>query len=296
MMFSKFYRSNLCVTTIIIMIQLSIFHAYADSPEITIDYPESVGIGRSFDVNLNLNNSIDITALMLEVDYNEDFLSLKDVLSNTGDEVDFFVENGIANVIYLSPDSIEAGNFLTLQFTAKTGNDSSIQEISFTCLQAVDSNINDVDLSLSESINVEIIKANNSQNNETTKRSVQSDKSNSSKSKSVSSKTTSSKKSNSVTENNERLYPETQSSCENPESMFLSSDYEVTSGIELVNDSDLKIKYVLAGVGLASGFFIMIFVAFRFGQASMEKNSVDDNKKNLKQDDETEEDNNIAGP
>lgn len=288
----KFSRHFVVILLSMMIMNFCVFDVFAESASIVVEAEESVNVGRSFDVNFNLDGNIEIYAFMFEIEYNQDYISFRDAIisEQNGGEVEFYTEGGVTTVICLFSDSIQSGNFLTLQFTAKTGNNPSSQTISFKCNQAVDADINDASVNMTENINIEIVKASSNSSTSSSIKSGSTNKTTSSNSKSsaTSKNESSSKDKNSSINASNRIYADTEESyifVESEEGV-LNSNSEL--GINYLDKSDSNIKYVMAGAGLTASLFLFLYIAYRMGQASMGKRF--DNDENEEEEDSSQED------
>ena len=253
---------------LIIFEGFSILHVFAAQAELSAVCPGSVNIGRSFDVTVSMNGSADIDAIQFSVSYDRNYLSFKSASAVQSGELSTYDENGKLGVIFLKNGVIEKGDLITLSFTAKTGNSSSRQKISFEFVEAVDSGFNDKKIGMTDSVSIDIIKA--------------SDSSKSGSSKSAGSVT--SKKSTSDSKDSEYSSTDSQENfshqasdgaegSEGIEEKFSGMGYGGTvvsrSGDyfrESVSESNDGFKYVIFGVSGTLAFVLVGAVCYRMGK------------------------------
>lgn len=260
------------ILTIILSFCTSIL-ASASECDIKISSPDSVNVGRSFVINFSLPNqqAVNISALKIVAKYSGENLNFRSAECAQG-EVDYHNENGEVTLICLFTDGIRSGdNFLSLSFTAKTGQDGSKQKLSFQCPEAVDNNLNSMSASITGSINIEITRSNSEKGSSSW---VSGSKGNSSKSSEKSSaKSSSSPKASSKISGGwyESSTTGVDADMEEPTENIAES----LPSIGYLSSDNGKNGYLFAGAGIGLSVAVFIFIAYKIGRADRDKSSGD---------------------
>lgn len=273
----------------IIFISLNLLSVSAETASISITAPESVNIGRSFNVNFVVDNaSVKISAIKLTIKYNEEYLSLKSAQCASQGEVQFYADNGTTVLICLYTKGIPTSdNFLTLTFTAKTGQSSSNQAIEFICNEAVDTDLNDASVTLTNKVSIQVIKSgDDNSGGSLTSRSATS----SSRTSSISSKTSSQNSKTSTSKGNVyESQTELSGNIIKNEDNYYTEDEQNSGENGLPSFGDIsgnnsKMHYILSGIGIGVAVVVLLLLAFRVGQISRRNVTDDDNGKKSKDD------------
>ena len=261
----------------------------AAQAEITVQVPESVNIGRSFDIIFTADSNTNIKAIRIEIGYNSNYISFKSIDKIQSGEINYNSKDNAVDMILLFDSTMKKGDIFALQLTAKTGNSSSVQNLSFKVVEAVDKDINDADVNISGSANIEIIK-----------KSDQSEESSNIRTYSTVKSSQSSKSSNTISSSSGRVSKSDSSRTDSHvaqdsnvsenfeqdvEQINLNedfNDYESSSAsmvhsgnngetIGMLNRRESNSKYVLAGAGGTLSVIGILFAVFRLGQLSKRK-------------------------
>lgn len=242
---------------------------FAIQSELSVSCSDSVNIGRSFDITFSMNHNTDVRAIQFNAFYDSRYLSFKGVSAVQSGDVDYYDKDGKVGIIFLKSSVIEKGEVIKLSFTAKTGNSSSKQKISFEFLEAVDNNLNNASVGITDSITINIIKSSDSSqsNGGSTKSN------NSSSSKSTSSKSSTSSKaiaSNSVSEKNysgeNRSFYENEEEYDNPNYDEEVADWSGFHRIDELSESGDSIRYVMLGAGGMLAVVMVGIICYRLGK------------------------------
>lgn len=241
----------------------------AESVKISAEADESVHIGRSFDINLKSNNS-DLAAAYIIVSFDFDYLSFKSAKAGTNGEVTVKESDGTVDIICLYSSGLSDEDFLTLTFTAKTGNNSSTQKVFVTCSEAVDVNLNTLSPMNINDIEVDIIKSSSDSADKAYANT--SDRTGSrSQSKNSDSKTSSNSQSNSTDEDlsinsrTVRSFQEQGSISQNHNRSTLAGEGFITGG------SDYG-SYIIGGVGTLAVVVILAAI-YTLGKNNAKRSS-----------------------
>ena len=175
----------LSLTLIIFIMLINTVGVSAEQFELTAKFPYSVNIGNSFDIIFSSEANTNIKAVKIKASYNSDYISFKNIDNLQSGEIKFNNENSKIDFIILFDSTLKNGDVFKLQFTSKNGNKSSKQNIAFEVSEAVDNNLNDVSVKISNNVGIEIIKKGD-QNSEKETHSTESDSAALSESKSKS--------------------------------------------------------------------------------------------------------------
>lgn len=294
----------LSLTLIIFIMLINTVGVSAEQFELTAKFPYSVNIGNSFDIIFSSEANTNIKAIKIKASYNSDYISFKNIDNLQSGEIKFNNENSKIDFIILFDSTLKKGDVFKLQFTAKSGNNSSNQNISFEVSEAVDNNLNDVLVKISSNVGIEIIKKGD-QNSEKETHSTESDSAALSESKSKSKSVTSAKSyksggevsvSSSANANNSRTGSYVYSSDYSDDKKNSTSDTgiidnyydnditadsqnnttsisQLGSGKDIgnLNLKDSRAKYVFVGIGITLSVMGILFVVFRLGQLSRRK-------------------------
>lgn len=252
----------------IFFVILTSFTAAAFTYNLYAEAPKNVNVGRSFDIKLSADKDQfnDICALKIIAEFNSDSFSVKDICCNGG-EAEYSNENGKLTVICLFNNGVEdKKDFLTFSFTAKTGQNSSSQTINFSCTEAVDTNLNNVDVTVKNNVLIDINKSSSasSKTSENTKNSSFkiSDKiSSKSASSSKSKKNTGSSKS----ENKNSNAPHSTNSASEAENGESQADDTNLPEVGYLSDNNNTTNYVIAGIGIGVSVAAVIFISYKIG-------------------------------
>lgn len=243
--------------------------AFVAQSGITADCPESVGIGRSFDISLSAVGAGSVEALSLTVYYDEGALNFKTASCSEG-KVSYSEKSGRVKLICLFNSGLESkSDFLKLSFTAKTGQDSSTQKISFVCDEAVDSNLNYTDIGISEYVSIDIVKASSANTASSSGRKTSSGSSSSKAKNSISS----GKKDRSNTVKNKDDSDDEKAEDYHSDGIVTQDADDTLPSIGFMTDSNPKYGTVIAGIGIGIALSVIVFIAYRLGKAEgKEKN------------------------
>ncbi len=292
----------LSLTLIIFIMLINTVGVSAEQFELTAKFPYSVNIGNSFDIIFSSEANTNIKAVKIKASYNSDYISFKNIDNLQSGEIKFNNENSKIDFIILFDSTLKNGDVFKLQFTSKNGNKSSKQNIAFEVSEAVDNNLNDVSVKISNNVGIEIIKKGD-QNSEKETHSTESDSAALSESKSKSVTSAKSYKSggevsvsSSANANNSRTGSYVYSSDYSDDKKNSTSDTgiidnyydnditadsqnnttsisQLGSGKDIgnLNLKDSRAKYVFVGIGITLSVMGILFVVFRLGQLSRRK-------------------------
>lgn len=145
---------------VVLFIVMNIFTAAsaAEIPKLTAVCPESVNVGRSFEVMISSNESTSVHAVQMNIFYDSERISFKNVSNIQTGEIEFFDNDGVLGLIFLHRNTISKGELLKLDFTAKTGFSSAESELRFEIAEAVDENRSNTELDITETVSINIIR------------------------------------------------------------------------------------------------------------------------------------------
>lgn len=247
--------------------------AVASTYGLSAEAPKSVNVGRSFDIQLSADNGqiSNICALKIITEFSCENFSVKDIYCNGG-EAEYSNENGKLTVICLFNNGIEnEKDFLTLSFTAKTGQNSSRQTININCTEAVDNNLNNVNIIVKNSISIDIIKSTSSNVSENAKNGSLK------LSEKISSKSTSSSNSkrntvNSKSENKNSKSSHSSNSILESENGELQANNTNLPEVGYLSDNNNTTNYVIAGIGIGISVTAIIFISYKIGNKNKSVN------------------------
>lgn len=235
--------------------------AFAAQSGITADCPESVGIGRSFDISLSADGAGSVEALSLTVYYDEDALNFKTASCSDG-KVSYSEKSGRVKLICLFNSGLGSkSDFLKLSFTAKSGQDSSTQKISFVCDEAVDSNLNYTNIGISEYVSIDIVKASSASS------SGRKTGAGSSSSKVKNNSISSGKKDRSNTVKNKDDSDDEKAEDYHGDDIFAQAADDTLPSIGFMAENSPKYGTVIAGIGIGIALSVIVFIAYRLGKA-----------------------------
>lgn len=266
----------------------------AEQVELTVDLPESVNIGNSFDVKVASKSNSYVKAISMNVSYDSNYISYKGITNVQSCEIDTFESDGKIATILLFDNYLISGDVFTLTFTAKTGNSSSRRNFSFEVLEAVDVNLNNASVKIPNSLQINIVKKGEQNSNDNKDSSFQgsassrlsSSKSNS-RSSSLASNSNSTRStvesnvsktySSSYFENDEvfegNIDVENNVNSKNTEASIAQlDDGEAVGSLNLSENSS---TYIFMGVGITLSIIGILFVVYRMGQLSRRKPEAD---------------------
>ncbi len=265
---------------LILLFYCSEIVAYAAQNGIVADSPESVGIGRSFDVSFSAVGAGSVEALSLTVYYDEGAFNFKTASCSDG-EVSYSEKGGKLKLICLFNNGLESkSDFLKLSFTAKTGQDSSTQKISFVCNEAVDSNLNYTDIGISEYVSIDIVKGSstNTASSSGRKTGAGGSSSKAKKNNSSSGKNTKDKNNRSKAGRNEDNSYDEKAGDYHSDGIFAEAADDTIPSIGFMPDNSPKYGTVIAGIGIGIALSAIVFIAYRLGrtEGKREKSSEND--------------------
>lgn len=256
----------------IILICFYTISTAAQQIDISVNTPINVNVGRSFNVNFTVTNDCgNIAALKFTVKYSDENLSLKGAECALNGEVKFYAENGTATVICLFSDGLKTpDNFLTLTFTAVTGQSAGTQVIELKCTEAVDTGLNDITVAITEKVEIDIIRSSSEAAEGSTQNSQRSSGSNVSSKSSAASSLTSKSQSSAVSRSSADKLKDNTSIFEfENDNIFNEFDTEDDyPSVGYLLDENSKMKNIFAGIGIGVSVMIILFVTFRIGQMS----------------------------
>ena len=249
----------------IVFVLLGEITVFAEQSTLSASCTESVNVGRSFDVTFTMNSNTNIRAIQFNAYYDSNYISFKSVSAVQSGEVSSYDNNGKVGIAFLKSGTVDKGEVIKLSFTAKTGNGSGVRKVTFESVEAVDSNLNDVKLGMTESVAVNVVKASDSSHSSVSTKSNKSSTSQSTTSKSKSSSDSKSEVAGS--RENNVLSPEEEEFYEYVEE-YGDSGY---SGVEVsrsgnylrdsIPDKTGNVRYVIFG---ASGMLLMVMIGLIF--------------------------------
>lgn len=244
--------------------------AAAEAENFSAVMPDSVGVGRSFDIVIQYGGSEPLSAVQFNIDYDMDYFSFKKAEGAGNSETTFKDENGTLAIICLYNDFAEKGDVLTLTFTAKTGNSSADKSFYFECVQAVSGKLTNIDCQMTPEKEISVVRKSDSsaQTSRSTGTTGNNTASAKNKASSVSTDTSSitAQFSTSFAENEENIADEFDDEEFRYESSHLSENNERLYG------SESKAKLVLAGAGGAIAVMGIIFSLYKYGKMSSNQN------------------------
>ncbi len=293
----------LSLTLIIFSMFINTVKVSAEQFELTAKLPDSVNIGNSFDIMFSTEVNTNVKAIRIKVNYNSDYISFEDIDNIQPSEVKFNSANNTIDFIILFDSTLKSGDVFKLEFAAKSGNKSSKQNILFEVSEAVDNNLNDVSVKISNNVGIDIIKkgdqtsekeTNSTESGSTVLSESKSANSvKSSKSSSVLSENSSSRANNSHTESivyhsdylrsNNNSTSDTGTTSEYYKNDSTANSKNNTTSISQLGGTDIgnlnlkesRGKYVFVGIGITLSVMGVLFVAFRLGQLSKRKTESD---------------------
>ena len=291
---------------IIILLPINSITASAVQLEILAQSPDNVNIGNSFDIVFSADHDTNIKAIRIKASYDSNYILFKSIDKIQSSEINYNSQIDNVNIIILFDGTLKSGDIFKLKLTAKTGNKSSKQKISFELLEAVDKDLKDASVKISAGADIEIIKkgeqssdkensSSNKSSNTASKNSAENFKSSgSSKSSRASSANPSSKSNSSRSYNNisKNEYSENIDDVsqnigtfeQGMEDDFYESNKDTTTSVsqfsdseytEILNLKDSNAMYVFVGIGSTLSVMGILFAAFRMGQLSRRKPKAD---------------------
>ncbi|MBQ1517120.1 MAG: hypothetical protein IIZ46_02835 [Clostridia bacterium] len=261
---NKYKAKNLIaiLTTICVFFCCTI-NVSAAGGHISANTPETVNIGRSFTVALHLENDKPVKSVWIRFKFDSEYISFSKVDSPLKCDLYKNKNTGEAEVICLFKETVEQGDIINMTFTAKTGNDSSIQTIEIELVDAVTNDLEKADLSVDNSVEIYIErKSSLSQSDPVSRKSsVVSEKSTSSKKFETSSKKIIVSSQDKKESDNIHIIEELSDS--DIESKYYTSSRSMS---EALNYSDSRIKYILSGAGIAIAVIGILFGMYKLGE------------------------------
>lgn len=270
------FKVSIALILTIITALCAIEKVYASEYDIKITSPDSVNVGKSFTAYLSLptDQASNVSALKIIIEYSNDNLNFKGADCPQG-ETDYYDENGKVTVICLFTDGIPDGeSFLSLSFTARTGQNGSRQKIHFQCTEAVDNSLKSLSVDIKDSLDIEITKSTSDKNlSEKVNSSKYGDTNRGGK---TSSKNNSSKKSGSGASGvkNSRIKDKSNSESEKE----YEPDNSDLPSIGYLSNEDGKSGYLLAGIGIGFSVVAVIFISYKIGRTDSKKQNIPDSE------------------
>ncbi|MBQ2604406.1 MAG: hypothetical protein II589_05170 [Clostridia bacterium] len=253
---------------------------------ISANAPETVNIGRSFNVTLTLDSSKPVKSVWIKFKFDSEYISFSKVSSPIKADTYHNTNDGEAEVICLFKDAVTQSDIVSMTFTAKTGNESSTQTIFIEIVDAVANDLEKADLSGDESVEVYIERKTSLSQNESTQK----------KSSYVSHSSTASKKAVTSSKNEIQSHKDNISSVkkydtthniETTSSVTEENElnYEIHSQItsEKLNYSDSKVKYILSGAGGTICVIGVLFGVYKLGETKSRSTYMKQNKTDTKE-------------
>ena len=281
-MFIKYSSKIPIIIFTVISIMLSYcLTAYANAGHISANAPETVNIGRSFNIVLSLESTEPVKSVWVKFKYDSEYISFSKVSSPVKADLYHNEDSGEAQVICLFKDAVKQSDIINITFTARTGNDPSTQIIGIELIDAVTNDLEKADISVDDSAEIYIErKSSLSQSDHVSRKNT-----------AVSEKSTSSKKLNAFSNSNDstrsnqnsRKY-DTAHSIQAASDIDGESEYYTSSRItsERLYYSDNKIKYLLSGAGITIAVIGILFGVFKLGEAKSRSTYIVQNKTNDK--------------
>ncbi len=261
--------------TAAIMILLFTLPVCAYEHTFEVQMPDSVNSGRSFDITVKYNGVNMLGGVWLEVVYDEEYFSFKS-FSAENSTSDYENSGGKLSLICLFNEKDNNCREMKLIFTSKTGVHSAEKSFRFNCIQAVSSDLKDIDTSITPSADISMIrksddtdtsgdgfrskdesdkKGNTDKNNGT--------KASSSKTKSDTSKKTSSKKTKSEGASSDRYTGETNSDGTVHE--YGENTSSAVNQTLRIYESESRSELVIAGAVGALAIVGILFGLYKLG-------------------------------
>ena len=147
---------------IIVILFLSMpVYAYAYENAFDIEMPESVNSGRSFDIRIKYNGDSLLGGIWLNIKYDPEYFSFKSFSAGNSTS-DHENKDGRLAVICLFNTADNEIKDMTVTFTSKTGVPSETKSFEFTCVQAVSSDGEDIDTSMTSALEIRVIRKSDS--------------------------------------------------------------------------------------------------------------------------------------
>lgn len=152
-------------TVVLILISFIIlllsFPAYSYDYTFSAEIPEDVNSGRSFDIAVTYKGDKPLSGVWFEIQYDTDYFSFKKF---TADDCisDYNDTNGKLSLICLFNKPAYSGEVIYFTFTSKTGVPSAEKTFHLNCTQAVNSDLENTDTSITPSLQISVIRKSDS--------------------------------------------------------------------------------------------------------------------------------------